>query len=351
MKILINTPNYRKPESGGVANHYYGLKDHWSENIRYNIIGNRGGKTGSGKYWLIYDYIKFILLIIFWRPDLIVLNPSLAKNAIKRDALFLYLAKLFKIKTSIYFHGFNPTFANSIKADSFRRQFNAADFFIVLSSFAKNKLKLWGITKPIFLSKTKVDDNMLNNFDISTRKGQIKNILYLARVEKEKGIFIALDIFSLLSKYDNNLFFIVVGDGSALNDAKVYANKKGIPNLTFAGNLSGSDLIEAYVIADLYIFPSYHEGMPTTVLEAMAFGLPIISRPVGGLVDFFESEKMGFLIDSYEAKDFVESIMYCKSNLKVTARISKYNAKYASNNFLASKVAHELELLFISSLN
>ena len=44
--------------------------------------------------------------------------------------------------------------------------------------------------------------------------------------------------------------------------------------------------------------------MPTVVLEAMAFGLPILTRNVGGLVDFFKNDKMGFITDSLEPKDF-----------------------------------------------
>lgn len=55
----------------------------------------------------------------------------------------------------------------------------------------------------------------------------------------------------------------------------------------------GEDIVKAYERGDIYILLSYHEGMPTSVLEAMAFGLPIITRPVGGVVDFLSVEKWG----------------------------------------------------------
>ena len=59
MKLLINTPSL-KFLGGGVANHYIGLRTFWTENVKYNVVGRRGGKSGSGKYWLPWDIFKFI---------------------------------------------------------------------------------------------------------------------------------------------------------------------------------------------------------------------------------------------------------------------------------------------------
>ena len=83
--------------------------------------------------------------------------------------------------------------------------------------------------------------------------------------------------------------------------------------------------------------------MPTTLLEAMAFGLPVISRPVGGLKDFFENGRMGFLIDSTDPLDYVEKIDSLISDPDLTMRISEYNSEYARSNFMASKIAPDLE--------
>jgi glycosyltransferase involved in cell wall biosynthesis len=74
----------------------------------------------------------------------------------------------------------------------------------------------------------------------------------------------------------------------------------------------------------------------------MAFGMPIITRPVGGLSDFFEEGKMGFLCQSKTAKEiavFLEKIIL---NRKMMAEMSKYNYKYARENFMASIVAKKL---------
>ena len=88
MKILINTPRLNG-RIAGVLNHYAGLKDYWTENVRYNQIGKKSTTPGAGLYWIPLDVICFIYKILVFRPDVILLNPSLGKNAVARDLLYL----------------------------------------------------------------------------------------------------------------------------------------------------------------------------------------------------------------------------------------------------------------------
>ena len=119
-----------------------------------------------------------------------------------------------------------------------------------------------------------------------------------------------------------------------------------IKNVDFLGNVTGDDLIQAFTSADVYVLPSHSEGMPTTVLEAMAFGLPIVSRPVGGLKDFFQENIMGYLIEGLEPKDYavkLESLLNDKETCKL---IGEYNHEYAKSKFMASNVALDMEAIF-----
>lgn len=343
MKVLINTPNYHRPSLGGVASHYHGLQPYWKERVKYNIVGSRNGKRGEGKYWVLYDVLKFLLKIICFRPQVVLLNPSLAPNAIRRDLIFLRIATLLKRKVVVFFHGFNPDYAETINGEKFYRDFRDADAFMVLSQRAKRYLLGWGIKVPIYLTMTKVDNRMLEGFDIRCRDGVINEILFLSRIEKEKGIFEALECFQMLRCAYPELRFSVVGDGTALDSAKQYVQDAKIENVCFRGKLVGKDLADAYIHADLYLFPSYHEGMPTTVLEAMAFGLPVITRPVGGLVDFFKMGQMGEMIDSLEPSDFISPIEKYLEDGELAKRVSLYNFEYAKNHFLASIVASKIE--------
>lgn len=340
MKILINTPYLSL--SGGVANHYKGLKPYWNEKVVYNQIGKRSEKSGNGVYWLPIDIIKFIVKIIFLQPDIVLLNPSLGKSAIKRDFLFLKIAKFFGKKTATFFHGFNTAAIKDLNTEYLRDNLNKCECIFILAEEFANIVKSWGVTAPIHLTTTKVDDRLIDGFDIDTKNHSTKNILFLARIEKAKGIYTALDAVKILQEKDKDIKFRIAGVGGELENAKQYAIENNIV-ADFLGNISGYTLINEFKTANVYILPSHAEGMPTSVLEAMAFGLPVISRPVGGLCDFFENGKMGQLIESLEPQEYADAIDKYLNTPTLAKDISAYNHKYAKEHFLASSVAKAIE--------
>lgn len=342
MKILINVPYLKL--MGGVANHYSGLSDYWNEEVYYNQVGRRSEKKGTGKYWFPFDIVVYIVKILYIHPDIIILNPSLGKSAIERDIVFLKIAKIFKKKVAVYFHGFNFEAISDINICSLSKNLNKCECIFVLAYTFADTIRLWGVTTPIHIVTTKVDDKLVEDFNENEKSGEINNILFLARIEKEKGVYIALDAFSDIVKKHPYLRLRVAGNGSELEQAKQYVENLKIPNVHFLGNVSGKKLIDVFVNSDLYLFPTYHaEGMPTSVLEAMAFGLPIITRPVGGVCDFFENGVMGTLVESFDSAKFSATIEKYIQNPVVVKETSKYNHNYAKTHFLASNVARHLE--------
>ncbi|PQP33449.1 glycosyltransferase, partial [Desulfobacteraceae bacterium SEEP-SAG9] len=78
----------------------------------------------------------------------------------------------------------------------------------------------------------------------------------------------------------------------------------------------------------------------------MAFGLPVVTCPVGGIQDFFENGKMGFLVKSSNVEDLRSSLEKLIVNEALRIRISLYNYGYAKKRFLASIVARRLEKIY-----
>ena len=342
MKVLINVP-YLKFK-GGVANHYMGLKDYWAEDIKYNQIGKKTPKLGSGKYRLPIDLVKFVYRIVSFNPDIILLNPSMSERAVARDLIFLRVAKALHKKVAVFFHGFDEEYVKNRDTSKLVYWLNKVSTVFVLASQFENILKSIGVKVPVNIVTTKVDNKLIKDFNIENRKGGTDNLLFLARITEPKGIFITLDIYKTLLAKNPTLKLKVVGDGPALNEAKNICIKDNLPNVVFTGALGGQDLINEYINADIYIFPTFHkEGLPTSVLEAMAFGLPVITRPVGGLVDFFENGKMGEMVDSLDADDFVPYVEKYLNDRELTRMTSVYNYEYAKKHFMASSVAKNME--------
>lgn len=352
MKVIINTPYIGIP--AGVANHYLGLRLYFSDDIIYNqFITSSNIKQGFHKkvklklvLLRIYDILKFVIYLIIYQKPNVLLNPSFGKNALKRDLIYLKIAKIFNCKVAVFFHGWDKEYLKHFLDGN--KKFNPiwykVDAYFVLAKEFKQYLLELKVSSPIYLTSTKVNDKLLENTPLETYNEEIKNILFLARIEESKGVFITIDTFSILQKEFPKISLRVVGRGSDESKARAYVKENKISNITFTGALTGINLINEYVKADIYILPTCHgEGMPTSILEAMAFGLPIISRPVGGLNDFFENDKMGYLIESLNPEDYAKKIEELINNIEKTNKISLYNKKYASEHFMASKVAPFLE--------
>lgn len=132
-----------------------------------------------------------------------------------------------------------------------------------------------GIDTKIF---TRPDELKLTEF--RNRFGLNKKIiLYLAVISKRKGIF---DLIYAFSKIDTNQYMLlIVGDGPDKDKAINLAESLGLSNkILFTGKLSFPDLLAAYSTATAYILPSYSEGMPTTIMESLVLGCPVITTNI-----------------------------------------------------------------------
>ena len=243
---------------------------------------------------------------------------------------------------AVFIHGFNKDNRPHLNIKSIVKDLNRCEAIFVLAEDFADTMRSWRVTAPIHLTTTKVDDRLIEGFNINTKNYSTKNILFLARVEKAKGIYTALDAAKILQEKDKDIKFRIAGVGGELENAKQYAIENNIV-ADFLGSISGDNLINEFKTANVYILPSHAEGMPTSVLEAMAFGLPVISRPVGGLCDFFENGKMGQLIESLEPQEYADAIDKYLNTPTLAKETSAYNHEYAKEHFLASSVARQLE--------
>ena len=356
MNVIFLNKKYIK---GGVGNYYYILRN-YVEGAYFMDVSYSTGKYGVVDF--IIKYIKYFISyfanIIKPVYKIVIFNPSLSESAFFRDYPYLLLAILFRKKRIVYFRGWHSNTEKWIDDSSlmkyiFKLLYNRANAFIVLSERFKNKLREWGFQQAIYLETTLVDDVMINGFQPNTRTKMPMsiNILFLARVEEEKGIFEVLDTYQIIKKKYPELKLTIAGDGGKIDDVKYIIDEQNIENVEFTGYVTGEEKARTFVNNDLYLFPSHGEGMPNSVLEAMSFGLPVITRNVGGLRDFFEHGKMGFITESKDPEVFAEYIEKLILNPDLRNEMSRYNAEFARKHFMASVVAKRLERIYTDVLN
>lgn len=353
MKVLVTVPRLEQP--GGVASYYNTLKPALDSSIEHIEIGQTSAETSfcSTAIRMIKDYVAFLKKLHKGDHALVHINPSLLYKSFLRDGCFLLLAKLYRKSVLVIFHGWDKDFEKTLERyllPLFRLFYGKADVFVVLANEFKNKLREWGCQQPIFVETTVVDDKVMNiGDDILHRKREESptfNVLFLARVEKGKGIYETLDAFAILKQNVSHARLIIAGDGSEKNPAKEYAMKRGIQDVEFVGHVVGRQKEEVLANSHVYVFPTYSEGMPTSVLEAMAFGLPVITRPVGGLNDFFEDKRMGYLTASLDPKVFATLTESLADDAQVREKMGEYNRSFAKAHFMATKAAVRLKHIY-----
>jgi glycosyltransferase involved in cell wall biosynthesis len=141
---------------------------------------------------------------------------------------------------------------------------------------------------------------------------------------------------------------IIAGYGKDYDEVVAYV--KSDKDIRVTGHVDGDDKIELFKSAHIYCLPSYSEGLPTSVLEAMAFGLPIITTAVGGLKDFFQEEKMGYFVDLKNEEELEHKLALLLSKKELITKIGKYNHTYAMENLIAPVVAKRLYDHFQNSM-
>ena len=309
-KILI-TP-YRIRGTGGVAAFYDALLPYFNSEeyiIKTLTIGSDRiiSRFNVKGIYPLTDQLRFRRSIAsLGQHDIVHINPSLNLKSFLRDGLLVYQAKLKRLPVLVFFHGWRKDFEQLVTNKFFgffKKTFGKADAFIVLSGEFKKALKEWGVTQPIYVGTTAVDESLLKGFSISDKLEHVKKtsqikILFLARLQREKGIFETVDAVSNLIQKGLPVSLSVAGNGPIFKELGSYIRSKNLArdHVRMLGEVRGQEKVNVFNEHDIYCLPTYYgEGLPTSVLEAMAFGLPVITRPVAGLADIFQDGKMGFL--------------------------------------------------------
>ncbi len=133
----------------------------------------------------------------------------------------------------------------------------------------------------------------------------------------------------------------IAGDGPEFENLK--HQTKADEGLVMTGHIIGEDKINLFKKTDIYCLPtSYGEGLPVSVLEAMAFGIPVITTRSAGLKDFFQDGKMGYFVGRKDASELEEKLRLLVSNPKGTQKIGQFNHQYAAEHVMGDKVAERL---------
>jgi glycosyltransferase involved in cell wall biosynthesis len=359
-KILILVPAFTA--RGGITNYYHALKEDFPEEIEYFERGARTWPVRKGTLPELIrafkDYRKFKKRIKKGDIKLVQSTTSLGINSIIRDGFFLRFAHKKGIKTIAFFRGWDDiaeyvTHKKYLKL--FRYFFFQADAMIVLSERTASTLNRWGYNGRIFIETTLVDKKLIADVSAAKLTEQLKflnqtktiHLLFLSRLEKRKGLYEIIEAYKKLKSNPVISFTLTIcGDGSELEPLKRKIDSEKIEGVRIVGFVAGEQKKQAFSNAHIFVFPSHGEGMPNAVLEAMGFGLPVITTPVGGVIDFFVDGKNGYFTPINNPTELVEKIQKLASDNILMSNIALENYQLARERFSSDKVAKRILKIF-----
>lgn len=152
-------------------------------------------------------------------------------------------------------------------------------------------------------------------------KSNEKVIIGVGRLIYGKGFQDLITAFSRLK--DKNLKLVLVGDGDYKDKLiKLVKELKISEKVIFTGEKKEEEVISCLNLADIFVNPSYSEGLPTTVLEAGAVGLPVIATDVGGTKEIILNNKTGILIKPKDISALTDSISKLLSHKKFSETLA-----------------------------
>lgn len=305
-----------------------------------------------------------ILQMLFFLRALIVISCHLIFNDIKivhihfsekgsfiRKSLVLKLSKIFNKKVIVHMHG--AEFKQFYNYSNNNKKIKIKEFLI-----ESDKVIVLGESWKEFVAKLddRINIEVMPNFvsctdaSVSFKNNKV-NILFLAVLIKRKGIFDLIEAINLIlndnkfSSYEINV--IIAGTGEDEKQVIDRVKKLNImENFEFKGWVGKDEKLKILQNSQLFVLPSYNEGLPVSILEAMSYGLPIISTNVGSIEDAVINDYNGRIINPGDINSLRESIEYLINNKDIWNYFSKNSKHLVERKYDKEKYFLKMEKMY-----
>jgi glycosyltransferase involved in cell wall biosynthesis len=175
-------------------------------------------------------------------------------------------------------------------------------------------------------------------------------VLSTGRLARQKGFKYLISAAAEIVKTYPNVYFFLAGHGKLESELRTQIKKLGIEkNFILLGFFD--DINPLLIGADIFVFSSLFEGMPNSILEAMAHGLPVVSTNVNGVAELIEDGKNGFLVSPGTTEELTQALEYVVKNKNKMLEIGNNARQFVSQNFSVSQMVNKLNGLITKREN
>ena len=298
IKVLVVGPDSEKAK-GGMSSVIKGMQEDRTLRSRAELSffpSYRDGALIKRMCYCLYRLLCFFL--VFGKYDLIHIHMA-ADGSAYRKALYARIAMLRRKKVIVHVHGSRfQTFLDELpvrRLSFLKKTLQQADLVLALSEGWKKIL-----SEKLSLHNCEVLPNGIDTERLASAcrdKNDEKVVfLFLGRIGKRKGAYDLLKVWDRIRRTGGYVKCIMAGDGE-VEKMRQCAEEMGLSGmLEIPGWVDETGKLQLFRETDVLLLPSYHEGMPMAILEAMAAGKAIICTGVGGIPETVENGINGILI-------------------------------------------------------
>jgi len=247
--------------------------------------------------------------------------------AVKKDAFYKFLSLL----TSI--------------------NFSLADKIIVYSGRLLQELGIENYASKVIIAH----EHFVNfaKFTVEKKISERPNMVgYIGRLSEEKGVLNLIEAVPLVLMKRADICFMIIGGGNLSDEIIKIIRANGLQaHVKLTGQVSHNDVPRYLNELKLLVLPSFTEGLPNVILEAMACGTPVLATPIGAIPDIVKDGETGFLLKSNDPKHIANRIIELLGKPKLLEKVSVSAYNYVRENFSYEKtleawrkILSELEL-------
>lgn len=176
-----------------------------------------------------------------------------------------------------------------------------------------------------------------------------KIILMVGELIPRKNYITALKSFAEVIKSKTNVYLLICGKGIQYDYLRKFVEENYLSSKVFFLGFR-DDVNKLYSVSDIFFFPSYQEGLPVSLMEAMASGLPVVCSNIRGNIDLIEDSRGGYIKKPNDIEGFVNALNTLLSNESLCKRMANYNKKEIEN-FSSDKVKIIMNELYSNFLH
>ena len=346
-QVLTVGPRY-KPPKGGIAQTMYTYEQQVFNEFRYVENSTHGSRIA--KLWCLFSALARFVWICAWDRNIKIVHIHTASNfSFRRSMWFVNLARLCGKKTILHIHGGGfKKFYNANK-NSVRKSLMRCDVVVALT-------RQWRdfFTVEVGLPNVQVINNVVPPPScVNTEHDNYVHVLYLGLISQKKGVFDLIETVGKHIEQFENLRIHLAGTGEEKQIQKMHSliDHYGLDNLiAFEGWVDGEKKDKLLSICNVFILPSYIEGLPISILEAMAARMAILATNVGGIPSIVKNQVNGFLFNPGDQEQMARLLKKMMNEPDMLNEMREQSFQMVQP-FFPEAVAEQLACLYYGLLN